>query len=169
MSSTSPVAPARQGAPVESVASPSQPVPFSQVQAALNGIIGRWSARRGRPPHLEVHFGKLRWGSEEELLNSKAFGYPLVAPELRGNGRADETNLIRVLTGTHPDGMPRMPLGGPYATDQEIATIRNWINGLPPEKAAAMPDFDAARMASWLRPAVAAHAVLPPPASRRRA
>ncbi|HSI04962.1 MAG: hypothetical protein ACAI38_09625 [Myxococcota bacterium] len=170
MSSGLAVAPTAQGGRVEPVASRTEPVPFSEVQSALNGIIGRWTASRGREPDLsDVHYGDIRWGTPNELLNSNAFGYPFIAPELRGNGRADETNLVRVLSGTHPD-MPRMPLGGPYATDQELATIRNWINGLPttPQKAAAAPDFGGARVASWLRPAATVGAMPPAPGSHRR-
>jgi hypothetical protein len=136
----------------------------------MNSILGRWSTAHGYVPDLnEIHYGDIRWGTANELLNSNAFGYPFIAPELRGNGRANVTNLVRVLSGTHPE-MPRMPRGGPYATDQEIATIRNWINGLPPtpQNGAAAPDFSGVKMASWLRPAATVGAVPPAPASHRR-
>ncbi len=166
MSSGLALAPTPQGARVEPIAS--QPVPFSEVKAAMDAIIGRWTAQRGREPDLDVHFGDIRWGTPEQLLNSNAFGYDLIAPELRGNGRADETSLIRVLTGT--GGMPRMPLGGPYATDQEVATIRNWINGLPPtpRKSAATTEPGLAPLASSLRPVAAVGPMPPAPASHRR-
>ena len=166
MSSGLALAPTIQGARVEPVAS--QPVPFADVKATMDAIIGRWTRHHGREPDLDVHYGDIRWGTPEQLLNSNAFGYPLVAPELRGNGRADETNLIRVLTGT--GGMPHMPLGGPYATEQEVATIRNWINGLPPtpQKSAAAPAPGLAPLTSWLRPAPTVGAMPPAPATQRR-
>lgn len=74
------------------------------------------------------------WETEEQLLNAKARGNWLINPEFRGNGKGEETNLIKILT--NPDGLfgyPRMPLiGNKIDRDsEECRIIIEWIDSLP--------------------------------------
>jgi hypothetical protein len=55
----------------------------------------------------------------------------LIDPSLVGVGRAKETNIYIALT-VGIAGFERMPFGGPYATDEQLALIAEWIDdGMP--------------------------------------
>ncbi len=41
-------------------------------------------------------------------------------------------NAAKVLNHLTGDSPPRMPLGGPYWSEEKIALFRSWINGPPP-------------------------------------
>lgn len=115
-------------------------VTFADVKEVLDYCLGdhpNWSriARKHRnqhdgpnDPHL---FG---WDTETQLLNAKARGYWLINPEFRGNGKAAQTNLIRILT--QVDGLfgyPRMPLVGNKIDmgSERCQILIDWINNLP--------------------------------------
>jgi hypothetical protein len=71
-----------------------------------------------------VGFG---WSTRDELMSATAFGLLLVDPALVVAHRGDETNLVVALrTGVSP--YPRMPLGGPYVSENQIEEIADWIN-----------------------------------------
>lgn len=117
---------------------------FADVRAVLDGVIRRWAQAKGREPDLDVHYGAFGWRTRDELVNADAFGMRFIEPHLLGNGRAEETRLIQVLRGTSREA-PRMPLGGPYATDAEIDTIARWINaGAPDSRAKARASLETA-------------------------
>lgn len=109
-------------------------VGFDRVKTILDGLITRWTEAQGYPPHVEAHGNSFGWDTREKLLDAEAFGNRLIDPSMIGNGRAKDTWLIRILTGD-VGSFSRMPSGGPYATDEEIATIARWIDAGAPATA----------------------------------
>jgi len=107
-------------------------VHWPRVKEILDTAIERWQAERGREPKMKaVHEGFVGWGTREELAASNSYDLRLVDPELVGNGRAHETNLIKILT-RNIGGYRRMPSGGPYLSAAEIEEIAQWIDaGMP--------------------------------------
>jgi hypothetical protein len=105
---------------------------WPRIKAVLDTIMERWIAEHGRVPKLSLtHDGFIGWADKAELLGSEVFGAPLIGREFIGNGKAEETRLIRILRG-NIGGFRRMPSRGPYATDAEIAEIAAWIDaGMP--------------------------------------
>lgn len=117
---------------------PSGPVPgFARVREILDNSIQNWIKDQQREPHLDVHGPKFHWNTREELLKAVVEigdGYPLIDPQLIGNGRAEETFLIQYLR--HDGEMfVRMPSGGPYLPDEQIDEIARWIDAGCPENA----------------------------------
>ncbi|HSI61845.1 MAG TPA: hypothetical protein VLE43_01965 [Candidatus Saccharimonadia bacterium] len=104
---------------------------FSEVKAILDGLVAGRDPQRLRNKHGGPQFG---WETAEALRGAKARFpgevYPLLDPTLVGNGRADETYIMRILSGPlEEEGFDRMPQDGPvYATAAELQTIRDWIN-----------------------------------------
>ena len=108
-------------------------VSFAQVKAILDNLVA------GREPNLPLAHGDMfAWTDKQTLANALArpFGsdpaFRLIDPALVGTGRATETNLYKALT-VGIDGFERMPFGGPFATPDEIALIRDWIDGGMPD------------------------------------
>lgn len=56
----------------------------------------------------------------------------LIQPEVIGNGKGNQANLIVDLRVGFP-GAGRMPLGGPFIPDSEIQEIEDWINAGCPD------------------------------------
>ncbi|WP_141502424.1 cytochrome c [Rhizobium sp. J15] len=105
---------------------------FSDVKTILDRIIGDWEVEHGRAPQLSTHSDNFGWSNRAQLLNSTARGRRLIQPEFVGSADASEANLIRVLTNGLPF-VPRMPAGGPFLSDEEILTIKTWIESGAPE------------------------------------
>ena len=105
---------------------------FAAVKAILDGLIASWTAQHGHAPNLTVHDDNFGWDTKKQLAEAVAFDNRLIAEDLVGNGKAKETNLYRVLTGTLP-GFPRMPKGGPYIGDNDLATLAAWIDANMPD------------------------------------
>ena len=109
-----------------------KPVTFAQVKAILDKLV------EGREENLPfVHGDAFGWADKAMLANAVArpFGsdpaFRLIDPSLVGVGRAKETNLYKALT-VGVGGFSRMPLDGPFATDEQLATIADWIDeGMP--------------------------------------
>jgi len=99
---------------------------FARVQEILNSAIARWEQQHGRQAILAKHDPAFGWGSRDQLVNSVAFGLPLISPDKIGNDRAESANLIVALRSGVP-GYPRMPIRGPYLSDAEIDEIADWI------------------------------------------
>jgi tyrosinase len=58
-------------------------------------------------------------------------------------GKPDESALVQALRGVAPfdgSGFPRMPPGGPYVADADIALIAQWIADGCPDAGPAGPD-----------------------------
>ncbi len=143
-----------QAAPTAGTTPPG-PVPgFARVKEILDGAIATWRADQQREPHLEVHGPNFKWNTREELLDAAVelgdMRFRFIAPELRGNGRAEETWLIQYLR-RDGDMFVRMPSGGPYLPDAQIDEIARWIDAGCPEVAPAeqsslrTPDLTRAR------------------------
>lgn len=103
-----------------------------RVKQILDTSLERWKAKHGRDPKMRAaHEGHIGWETKEELATSAPYDKQLIEAEKIGNGRAEETNLIRILRGPI-GGYRRMPSGGPYLTPDEINEIAEWINeGMP--------------------------------------
>src|SRR5258708_29345282 len=109
-----------------------KPVHFVQVKGILDKLV------KGREENLPfVHGDAFGWADKMMLANAivRPFGadpaFRLIDPALVGNGRAKETNLYEALT-TGIGGYERMPFGGPYATNEELSQIADWIDdGIP--------------------------------------
>jgi hypothetical protein len=110
------------------------PTRFADVKALLDKAIAGWREANGREPDLSLHSASFGWTTRAELLSAEAFGQHLIAPEFIGNGRGRETALVVALT-TGVPGFPRMPLDGPFLTDDEIAMITAWIDVGAPDDA----------------------------------
>lgn len=116
---------------------PAAVVTFADVQTILNTALTNWTAAHGRPPDLSGHdpsdpslptFAHA-WDTEANLRAAVGHGKRLIQPEVIGNGKGDQANLVIDLK----TGMPqRMPKGGPFVSDPDIQKIVDWINSLQP-------------------------------------
>jgi hypothetical protein len=103
---------------------------FKTVQKYLNDIIDAWTKQNGGdPPDLpSVHKNPtMGWDTKQQLANSNPFGKQLIAPGVKGK----DSNLYKALT-TGVPGFPRMPMGGPFMTEEQTDYIAKWIDeGIP--------------------------------------
>ncbi len=105
---------------------------WQRIKEILDTILVKWTEEHGRTPKMApVHQGPMGWATKEELAESRPYDKQLIEPDKVGNGRANETNLVRILRG--PIGAyRRMPSGGPYVSGHEIREIMVWIDaGMP--------------------------------------
>ena len=105
---------------------------FADVGAILDGALAGFRTKNGRDPDLSVHLDNIGWGTKAELLASAAFGLPLIEPGKIGNGQGAQTNLAMALR-TGVPGLPRMPYGGPYLSDDKCDTIIQCIDDNVPD------------------------------------
>jgi hypothetical protein len=104
---------------------------FAQVKEILDRSIADWMAENGRDPDLLVHGDSFGWDTKVQLAAADAFGIRLIDPAMVGNGKGHQTALVIALA-TGVPGFPRMPIGGPFLPDHDIATIARWIDeGMP--------------------------------------
>ncbi|MBM4327728.1 MAG: cytochrome c [Deltaproteobacteria bacterium] len=105
---------------------------WPRIKEILDGALEDWEKANGRRPAIEVsHEGALRWETKEQLAQSRPFDLQLIEPDKVGAGRAEETNLIKILR-RNVGGFRRMPSRGPYLSDDEIKEIADWIDaGMP--------------------------------------
>lgn len=109
-----------------------KPVGFTQIKAILDKLV------EGREENLAfVHGDAFGWTDKAMLAAAVAspFGadpaFRLIDPSLVGVGKAKETHLYKALT-VGIGGFGRMPFGGPFATDEQLAQIADWIDdGMP--------------------------------------
>jgi hypothetical protein len=107
-------------------------VTFADVKAVLDEAIAGWKERTGREPKLTQRHASPTFGfaTREQLLNAVAFGtYRLIDPEMIGNGRGAETNIVIALS--NPDGVEglgQMPYEGPFLEQAKIDIIKTWID-----------------------------------------
>jgi hypothetical protein len=107
-------------------------VHWPRIKEILDSILKEWSDEHNRSPKMKAaHQGPIGWATKEELAGSKPYDKQLVESDKVGNGKGNETNLVRILRGPiGPYG--RMPSGGPYASAQQIREIIEWIDtGMP--------------------------------------
>ncbi|MER9026140.1 hypothetical protein NKI01_26920 [Mesorhizobium sp. M0815] len=103
---------------------------FVAVKNTLDALVAMADIPRMKRRHGGDNFS---WNTAEELRNAGAqiagTAYRLIAPECVGNGKADETFLVRILSGPlDQEDLPQMPFRGPFATINQIKVIRDWIN-----------------------------------------
>lgn len=105
---------------------------WPRIKEILDDSLERWKEENGRDPKMKaVHQGHVGWTTKEDLLNSVAYELRLIEPEKVGNGRAAETNLVKILT-RNVGGYRRMPSRGPYIPHERINEIVAWIDaGMP--------------------------------------
>jgi len=105
---------------------------WSRIKEILDNSLEKWEAEHGRSPKMRgAHEGHVGWETKEELASSEAYEKRLIEPDKVGNGRAQETNLVRILR-DHIGGYRRMPSGGPYLSQEAINEIVEWIDaGMP--------------------------------------
>lgn len=107
-------------------------VKWPRIKEILDNSLQNWEQEHGREPKMKVvHEGHVGWETKEELAQSSPFGKTLIESDKVGNGRAAETNLVRILT-SYIGAYRRMPSGGPYLSKEEIDEIKEWIDaGMP--------------------------------------
>ena len=123
---------------------------FPRIQTILNNAINNWrnDPNNGQPPNLDKHntpgrppFG---WATKAQLLNTTAFGLPLIQTNMIGATpkMGAQTNLVMVFrTGVKlgattvrmPDGAPPAPAPNPYISDADIQAIEDWIDAGCPD------------------------------------
>ena len=118
----------KTGEPTEGYIYQEPVVRFPAVQKVLNIAISNWNAVNRRDPVFSGHGRNFGWESAQQLCNSRPQGQQLVQDNLVGVGRAEETNIVRVLRHGLPGFGPRMPKNGPYLSSPEIGLIAKWIN-----------------------------------------
>lgn len=107
-------------------------IQWPRIKQILDGAMERWKTENGRDAKMRgAHEGHIGWNTKEDLASSSPYDKLLIDPGKVGNGRSEETNLIRILRGPI-GGYRRMPSGGPYLTREEIEEIASWIDaGMP--------------------------------------
>ncbi len=103
-----------------------------RIKEILDNSLKRWQEENKREPKMRVvHEGHIGWKTKEELAESSPYGLQLIEADKVGNGRAEETNLYKILT-RNVGGYRRMPSRGPYIPAGEIQEIVEWIDaGMP--------------------------------------
>jgi hypothetical protein len=101
---------------------------FDQVKQILDDAITAWTQQNGVPPDLSGHGPTFSWATKADLLAAVGHNKRLIQPDMIGNGQGAHTNLIVDLrTGIDTPAL-RMPLGGPFIPDDQIAIIQQWID-----------------------------------------
>jgi hypothetical protein len=132
VSTAPPVPPSPLPPPVTPPITPPTTPGFARVKQILDGAIAAWKAANGNvEPKLTQrhHNPTFGWATKEQLANSAPLGFKLIEPGVPGK----DTNLIKSLRDDDGvDGNGRMPDGGPYLSNAEIAEIISWIDaGMP--------------------------------------
>ena len=100
---------------------------WPRVKEILDGIMERWKQRRGRDPLPGIH--RYYWDSPQQLAECVLSGIRAIEPGIPGR----ETQFVRALArsvGTSG----RMPLRGPFLSEEEIDEIVSWIDAGMPER-----------------------------------
>jgi hypothetical protein len=107
-------------------------VTFARVKAILDKALADWETENGTPPDMSVHNGgghpPIGWSTAAELRAAWGKNVQLIQPEVVGNRRGAEANLVIDLK-TGLNGRPRMPIGGPFVASPDIQEIIDWIDG----------------------------------------
>ena len=88
--------------------------------------MARWEERRGRKPLPGIH--RYYWESAERFANDTLSGIRAIEPGVPGR----ETQLVRSLART-VGTWGRMPLRGPFLSEEEIDEVVSWIDAGMPE------------------------------------
>jgi hypothetical protein len=104
---------------------------FARIKQILDNGLATWATQNGAPD-LSAHGNSFSWNTKAELLVAVGHGQRLIQPEVIGNGKGAQANLVVDLR-TGVNKMPRMPLGGPFIQDSEIQEIQDWIDAGCPD------------------------------------
>jgi hypothetical protein len=103
---------------------------FQRVKQILDQAMVTWSAQNGAYD-FSGHGPTFSWATKAELLAAVGHGKRLIQPEVMGNHKGAQANLIIDLrTGFNANRMPR---GGPYIPDPQIQEIQDWIDANCPD------------------------------------
>jgi hypothetical protein len=110
-------------------------VGFERVRTILDQGIATWQKSPGNhsPADLSVHGNTFSWATKAALLAAVGHGRRLVQPEVIGNGKGDQANLVIDLRTGVAGPATRMPHGGPYLPDSQVQEIVDWINAGCPD------------------------------------
>jgi len=107
---------------------------FARVKEILDQAIAAWQAAPGRGAvNLSGHGSTFSWTSKPALMEAVGHGRRLIQPEVVGNGKGSQANLIIDLRTGFAGPKSRMPDGGPYIPDPQIQEIEDWINAGCPD------------------------------------
>jgi hypothetical protein len=110
-------------------------VSFMRVKEILDEAISAWAdfPANGGPPDLSGHGPSFSWKTKEALLQAVGHGNQLIQPDVIGNGKGSQANLLVVLRTGLRGPATRMPEGGPYVPDAQIREIEDWVNAGCPD------------------------------------
>jgi len=93
--------------------------------AQVRSILNRLTDQNGGTPR---HSGKGRFWNlpRDQFVAGPIYGKTPIVP-----GQPDQSFLLKILKGP-AEGFSRMPLGGPYISDTDLAFITQWVaDGAP--------------------------------------
>jgi len=101
-------------------------VTFARVKQILDEAITNWQndPNNENPADLSGHGPHFSWATRDALLNAVGHGVKLI--QVQGPNQGSKANLVIDLR-TGINGQNRMPLGGPFVPDDQIAEIEAWI------------------------------------------
>ena len=98
---------------------------WPRVKEILDGIMGRWKQRHGRDPLPGIH--RYYFDSPQQLAECVLSGTRAIEPGIPGR----ETQFVRALARS-VGSWGRMPLRGPFLSEEETDEIASWIDrGMP--------------------------------------
>ena len=98
---------------------------FDRVKELLDQSIAAWTTANGAPPDLSGHGDTFSWATKADLLAAEGKGFRLI--QASGPGTGATANLVLDLRSGIRSPALRMPLRGPFLTDDEIQEIEDWI------------------------------------------
>lgn len=115
-------------------------VVFAEVKAILDQTMADWKAKNGHDPDLiGAHdTTSFSFATGEELKKSTALGFQLIQPEVIGQNKGDQANLVIALKrGVAPH--PQMPLHGPFRLERMARSRSLWIGSTADAFPEALP------------------------------
>ena len=101
-------------------------VRWPRVQQILADIMQRWENREKRRGLPGIH--GYYWDTPQELAEDEAMGMKFIEP---GVAAAETALIVSLRSGL--GSIPKMPMGGPFLTEEEIQEIEQWIEAGMPE------------------------------------
>jgi hypothetical protein len=99
---------------------------WPRIKEMLDDLMARWEVRRGRKPLPGIH--RYFWDSPEQLANDVLSGLRAIEPGVP----ARETAFVRSLA-RNIGTWGKMPLRGPFLSDDELDDLVSWIDAGMPE------------------------------------
>ena len=100
-------------------------VRWPRVKEILGTVMARWERREGRRGLPGIH--DYYWDTPQQLAGDEAMGKRFIEPGVP----ADETALVMALR-RGLGSIPKMPMGGPFLTEDEVQEVVRWIDrGMP--------------------------------------